>query len=273
MFCGFTLGAAMSGLRVKIKLNKGGHGILLEHLADVAKEAQKFLEQFGNDVRLGAGQWVAENFKNGSLSFDLVNPLEATPEPVIHQAYEALTHITDVKTNPDNLGFGLSKGTLLQYAKLAIPLEADQAVEIGLYNGSKRPKIRKLTKLRAVTIQKQIVREVRHFGAIQGKITAFFSGSCGLWVQDLLTNQRVICKFQSSQYDKVAKILRDRDAIVQVEGWFTTNQLGEKTDMEVEIIDKCPEYRDGDLEKFFGIDPDFTGSLSTDEYIDKIRAW
>ena len=263
----------MSGLRVKIKLNKGGHGILLEHLADVAKEAQKFLEQFGNDVKLGDGQWVAENFKNGSLSFDLVNPLQSTPEPVIHHAYEALKHVTDIKTNPDNLGFGLNKSTLLQYAKMAIPLEADQAVELGLYNGSNRPKIRKLTKLRAVTIQKQIVRPIRHYGAIQGKITAFFSGSCGLWVHDLLSDQRVVCSFHQDKYDHVAKLLRDRNAIVQIEGWFTTNQLGEQTAMEIEIIEKCPEYRDGDLDKFFGIDPDFTGQLTTEEYIEKIRAW
>jgi hypothetical protein len=263
----------MSGLRIKIKLNKGGRGILLQHLADVAKEAQKFLEQFGSDVHLEEGQWVAENFKNGSLSFDLINPLENTPEPVIHQAYEALKHITDVKTNPDNLGFGLRQSTLFQYAKMAIPLDADEAVELGLYNGSKRPKVRKLTKLRAVTIQKQIVRPLRHYGAIQGKITAFFSGSCGLWVHDLLANQRVVCNFQQDQYDKIAKLLRDRDAIVQVEGWFTTNQLGEQTAMVIETIDKCPEYREGDLEKFFGSDPDFTGGLTTEEYIDKIRTW
>lgn len=32
-----------------------------------------------------------------------------------------------------------------------------------------------------------------------------------------------------------------------------------------------PEYREGDLEKFFGCDPDFTGGLSTEEYIDRIR--
>ena len=32
-----------------------------------------------------------------------------------------------------------------------------------------------------------------------------------------------------------------------------------------------PEYREGDLEAFIGCDPNFTGKLSTEEYIDKIR--
>src|SRR5262249_2925980 len=154
-----------------------------------------------------------------------------------------------------------------------IPLDADEALELGLYNGSGRPKKRRLTKLRAVAVQKQIVHPLRHYGAVQGRITAFFSGSCGLWVHDLLTSQRVVCSFQQDQYDKVATLLKDRDAVVQVEGWFTTNQLGDQATMEIETIEKCTEYQEGDLEKFFGSDPDFTGRLTTEEYIDKIRAW
>jgi hypothetical protein len=30
-------------------------------------------------------------------------------------------------------------------------------------------------------------------------------------------------------------------------------------------------YQEGDLEKFFGVDPDFTGAESTSDYIDRIR--
>lgn len=32
-----------------------------------------------------------------------------------------------------------------------------------------------------------------------------------------------------------------------------------------------PEYREGDLEKYFGADPDFTGGLSTEEYLNRVR--
>jgi hypothetical protein len=32
-----------------------------------------------------------------------------------------------------------------------------------------------------------------------------------------------------------------------------------------------PEYQEGDIEKFFGCDPDFTGELTTEEFIDQIR--
>ena len=31
------------------------------------------------------------------------------------------------------------------------------------------------------------------------------------------------------------------------------------------------EYQEGDLEKFFGIDPDFTGDMSTEDYLDNLR--
>lgn len=32
------------------------------------------------------------------------------------------------------------------------------------------------------------------------------------------------------------------------------------------------EYQEGDLEKFFGIDPDFTGGMSTEDYVDYVRS-
>lgn len=31
------------------------------------------------------------------------------------------------------------------------------------------------------------------------------------------------------------------------------------------------EYREGDLQKFFGVDPDFTGDLSTEQHLDRVR--
>lgn len=262
----------MSELRVKIKLNKGRHGIPLQKLADVAKETEKFLEDFGHDLHLGNGEWLAEKFKNGSLSFDLVNPVPDLPEPVIHQAYEALKHVTDIKTSPESLAFGVRKSTLLQFAKIALPLSDDDSVEFGIYNSSSRPKIRTLTKRRAITIQKKISQTMRQYGAIRGRIIALFNSSCKLWVQDILTGEQITCIFEPQIYSNVMQIMRTRDAIVTVEGWSTVNQLGKVSEIKVSSIEKAPEYQEGDLEKFFGLLPDFTGELTTEDYIDLVRA-
>lgn len=35
--------------------------------------------------------------------------------------------------------------------------------------------------------------------------------------------------------------------------------------------DENVEYQEGDLEKFCGIDPDFTGDKTTEDYVDSIR--
>lgn len=37
------------------------------------------------------------------------------------------------------------------------------------------------------------------------------------------------------------------------------------------VAQPAAEYREGDLEKFFGIDPDFTGGMATDDYVDELR--
>ena len=60
----------MSDLKVKLELNRGRVGVPLERLAKVAEEARKFLDMFADDVELGDGEWIAQQFTNGSVSFD-----------------------------------------------------------------------------------------------------------------------------------------------------------------------------------------------------------
>jgi len=64
--------------------------------------------------------------------------------------------------------------------------------------------------------------------------------------------------------------LETKDAVVNVEGWIK-RKPGELDHLKIEIIDPSAEYREGDLEKFFGIDPDFTGDMSTEEYLNDLR--
>src|SRR3989442_15964787 len=96
------LGDDMAELRVKIGLNKGRHGIPIHKLADVAAEAEKFFKMFAADVRLGKGEWIADNFENGSVEFDINYVGEAT-SAAITTGQKALSHLTDIKTTPDDL--------------------------------------------------------------------------------------------------------------------------------------------------------------------------
>lgn len=259
----------MSQLRVKIELNKGRHGIPLHRLVEVAKEAEKFFEMFADDMHLSKGEWIAENFQNGSLGYD-VNFVGEITEPVITTARKALKHITDPQTTPDDLSFGIRKETFLQLAKIASPIEADDLIGIGLYNGQPEPEMRELSKQRSLDIERQIVQTVVQYGGLQGVITALFKGSFILWIVELSTGTRVSCNFPPHMYNKVWELLKARDAIVKVEGWIT-HKRGEIAHLDILSISEAAEYQEGDLEKFFGCDPHFTGNLNTAEYIDDLR--
>ncbi|MBS1810224.1 MAG: hypothetical protein JST84_18830 [Acidobacteria bacterium] len=256
----------MSQLKLKIVLNKGREGIQLGKLAKLADEIQKFLELFSNDLRLVEGEWIADDFHNGSVAF-APTYIGKADESLILTGQKALDHITNPKTVADSLRFGLTQNTFLQYAKIALPLTEDDFVTIGVYNGKPRPKIRRLSKQRALEIERQIVQTVRQYGGFQGKITALFKSSNLIWVVDSLTGQKISCHFTPDRYGHIVQLLQARDAIVNVEGWLKIIN-GQVEYLDIQTIRESPELRPDDLDKFFGCDPSFTGNLSTEEYLD-----
>jgi len=260
----------MAQLRVKIELNKGRHGIPIHKLAQVAEEAEKFFQMFAEDLGLKKGEWIADNFTNGSLSFD-TNYVGTAPDPLILTSQKAFDLITDPSTSPDDLKYGISKKTFLQFARMAAPVDADDSVHIGLYNGQPdMPKMRELTKQRFIEIEKEIIQTIEQYGGVQGIITALFKDSNTFWIRELSTGNIVSCIFPLSMYTLVWKMLESKDAVVNVEGWkIVTN--GRVEHLKVTTITPSPEYQEGDLEQFFGCDTNFTGNLSTEEYIDDLR--
>jgi hypothetical protein len=260
----------MSLLRIKLTLNKGRQGIAIEKLVDIAKEAERFLEYFSKDMQLNRSDWIAENFKNGSVAFDVLYAGEA-PDAVVLNSTKALKQIANPRTDVDDLSYGISKETFLQFAKIASPVEVDDAVGVGLYNGSNRPKTFMLTKQRYIQIEKQVLQRVEQYGGFQGTITALFKGAQStLWITEKLSNKRVVCTYPPAYYKKIVKLLEDRDCLVNVEGWMTIVN-GEIEKLSIKILEPLETYRDGDIEKLFGSDPDFTGELSNEQFLEVIR--
>lgn len=259
----------MSELKIKLEVNKGRHGIPLKRLVRVADEARKFLEMFAKDVGLGEGEWIAERFKNGSAIYDNTFVGEATSRSLAI-AQKALEHITDPNRTPDDLAFGIRRETFFQYGRMAAPLPTDDVLYIGLYNGRRRPKMRPLSKERFLEIERSVVERATHYGGLQGVITALFKGANTIWVRDLSTGYKIVCEFKPDEYDHIWELLGPKDAVVNVEGWIT-NKPGEDSHLKIETITPSADYREGDLERLFGIDPDFTGDMSTEEYLDDLR--
>jgi hypothetical protein len=260
----------MAKFRVRIELNKGRHGVPIHRLAKVAEEAEKFFQMFAADLGLTKGDWIADNFTDGSVGFD-TNYVGAAPDTIILTSQKAFKQLTDPQTSPDDLKYGVSKGTFLQFAKMAFPVDADDFVNLGVYNGqSEQPEMRELTKQRALEIEKEIVQTAVQYGGVQGIITALFKESNTFWIRELSTGKKLSCLFPNNLYNLVWNALKDKDAVVNVEGWKTI--IGGKVEhLKATNITPAAEYLEDDLERFFGCDPNFTGNQSTEQFIDDLR--
>lgn len=259
----------MAQFRIKLELNKGRHGIPLQRLAQIAKETEKFLEMFSQDVKLEKNGWIADNFENGSLMYD-VNYIGESASHSMSIAHKAFEKIIDNDTTPDDLDFGIRKETFWQFAQIANHIEADDYIGIGLYKGEDVSEIKELSKERSLEIERQIAQRVVEFGGVQGEITALIKASNHLWINDFATNNRVICTFRGEMYSQVWQLLKSQDTVVNIEGWITKDN-GKITNFVIEKISPAVVYQEGDLERLFGCDPNFTGELSTEEYMTKLR--
>jgi hypothetical protein len=91
-----------------------------------------------------------------------------------------------------------------------------------------------------------------------------------MWIRELSTGERVSCKFPPSKYNEVIALLKAKDAVVNVEGWITRTN-GVIDHLKIETMKEAAEYQEGDIDRFFGSDPHFTGTKSTEDYLEDLR--
>ncbi len=260
----------MAELKLKVALNKGREGINLGKFAAIAERIQKFLDSFSADLKLEEGAWIAEGFRDGCVSFTNWHVGKASDE-AIKSGQEALDQITNPKTAITDLNYGLTERTFYEFAQTAATLAEDDFITYGIYKDeSPRPKLRKLSKIRANAIEKQIVRTSRRYGGVRGRVSALFQKSNKIHVTDSISGKEIICIFSDDKYGEIIRALIARSAVVNIEGWMKVVN-GEVEHVEIAKIRVMPKLRDGDIDAFFGCDPDFTGKMSTEEYLDHLR--
>lgn len=257
----------MSDIKLRIILNKGRRGILMQRLSKIAEEAEKFLESFSIDLDLDKSKWIADSFKNGSLSFTANYVGNAEPIQA-KRASKALARIVDPNVKPAELNGDLSNHTYVQFAKIASAIGADDFIGLGVPNDKGKFTVKKFTKERANDIEREMSQVSEEFVGIQGTITALFKeGTC--WLKDYLSGERFVCHYRQSQYRDIWRLLEDRERLADIEGWAITKDG--RTEIKIESIHSSVEYHEGDIDKFFGSAPSFTGGKSTTEYLDSIR--
>lgn len=261
---------AMADVRLKILLNKGREGIPMHKFAEFAKEIDSFLRMLCTDLQIEKAEWVVEKFKNGSV--ELIPRLSVTTEEQQAQGMIALERITNPKTTVETLPKYVRRETFGQYARVIKPGDTDEVVQVSVYTEKGTISRRILNKKRAVVIEKQVRQRINKYCGFKGTISAFYPGSRKFHLTEKGAAKTVNCIFfKDDMYARVIKVLQKQNVLLNVEGWLRQELTDDSAYLYVEHLSELPVYQKGDLEKFFGCDPDFTGDLSTEEYLDKMR--
>jgi hypothetical protein len=262
----------MADLRIPIILNKGRRGIPLQKLARVSYELQQFLGLLGEDLQIEMGTgWLGTDFSNGSLEFtaEKVEPVEERKARAFKQAFR---HV--VKRRPDAR---VRPSTIRQFAKIAEPMDAGEAVEFGLPKSDtdEQDEWCALTKQEALLIASEVQAVVRSHGGVQGVIHSVFFGASPAHFQlrELSTGDLIKCVYKSGkQYDELTAVLKQRNAVVHVFGTIRTDFVNRQIEeLRVDKIELADSFSKEDFDRFVGSAPGLLGDQTLQEFIDDVR--
>jgi hypothetical protein len=259
----------MEKIKFRISLNKGREGVSLNKLGDIANETERFLKSLCEDMEIPKGEWIANNFDNGSVNYDhmLVGKYDTADVDRFNKGFLYVTSL-DPKSGKAN---GLvSNETISRFAAIARPIDADEHIEFGIYTdeGGDTPKEWKvLTKDRANDIAKLVQKFVEYHGTIYGAINALFKGNDPHFtLRDIINDQLIRCDYGDALYGDIVTALKRRDSMVFVYGEIKANMFSKKIEEMTAIkIKAAPALTDQEYKDFFGCVPDMTDDCVNDE--------
>jgi len=248
----------------------------LGKLAGVCAETVKFLDMLVADLQLldGSPTWLAEQFENSSVNYDCRLAAELN-EANAEIGRRALRIIMGETLDEPDLSFRIRPETRRQYFRIAAPIDPDEKVRFGVYgDGQEKPDIwYELTRREELLVSGGIISRGA-YGEVQGVVNAFFKEGKRphLRVRELSTKQFVKCFFRPDMYQAAVELLADRDAVVFVEGFIREDaETGETREIEVNDFRLASAFSKEEFDKYLGSLPDYTGDMTTEEYVENIR--
>lgn len=268
----------MSTLRVRFKLNPGRTGVAFGKLSKQTENIELFLRSLASDLGQSDGPnlWLAKDFREGSLVETAEFQAVVTPEVQenFDEAVKVLSKYygTNKKVAPPSY---VRPATVARFGALAHALDADEKIGIAVFdsNGKQKPWVL-VDKLQLERIAKSIEPEVQYVGAVMGATYEWNKGAKPPYIiiREINTNELVKCSYARADYAKVAALFKDENAVVTVQGLTTYNRISGKSEITMaHAFDVAPNFSTEDFESFFGADPNFTGELSTEEFIRRAR--
>jgi len=262
--------------KIRVTIGEGRRGILLENLGNISKETAKFLEDLGEDLAVPGGHdWVADNFADGSVIFDLENPSVEEADADLWR--RGLRSVMARDLSDDLMNVRIKQQTRQQFLQIAKALPPEDKIQFALYSNSDasgaevfefKPEI-------AVQLEAEKPQSYQYYGDIQGIIHAFYKETKrpSFVVRELSTRDLVHCYFTHEMYRDAVEVLKDEDAVITVEGFVTEDSnSGKVTEIEVSHFTQCPKFDLQTFERMIGAFPKaLTGGEDAAKLLDDFR--
>ena len=267
----------MTRIRVRFELNRGRTGAPLSKLGDISKQAERFLKALANDLAIDAkaGEWLAVNFKNGSVSYDaeFQGEISGAEADAFNRGLEFLA---EFDPGSEGTNGSVTQATVLEFARLGSIIDPDEVIGLGIYGrGRTKPKMRLISYARTAEMRSEIETPILAYGSVQGIIHSLTKEVARPYfrIRELATGALVNCYYPGRLYDAVARALQQRTNVLHVDGQMKFDRTNRSiTELVVERIETAKMLSPGEFEEFFGSCPGFTGDLTTEEWIDALRA-
>lgn len=261
----------MARIKVRFSINKGRHGAPMAKLGRISEQAEKFLRSLAADCDIATrpGEWLAANFKNGSVEYDaeLPDDMNAGVVQIFSRCIEALA---DYDPETEGLNLGVSSTTALEYARIGSLIDPDELVGIGIYpaRGGK-PKWRNITYSATSAIRRQIETPIPAHGAAQGILHAWFKEARepNFQLRELATDALIRVLYPPTMYQAVADAVRERTTMLMVSGNMLFDRATRQaTELRADRIQKIRMLSTAEFEEFFGSAPEFESDDALETY-------
>jgi hypothetical protein len=267
----------MARLRVRLVFNPGRVGSPMDKLGEFSSQTERFLRALSLDLGIGTkkGEWLARNFGNGSVEFDGELPT-AIPDAAAARGREALAMISgEHPLDACNKGL-VGYTTIAEFARIGRILDPDEKFFLGLYqDGESQPSDwREIDYRKTAEIRRLLDAPLTSYGSVQGTVHAWHTGARPSFfqVRELAGGALVRCVYKGDLYGRVHQATRVPNTVIHVYGdirWDrATNAIIE---MEATDLDLAEPLSEAQFQHLFGSMPDFTGIMSTADYIDWLR--
>lgn len=267
----------MARLKLRIRFNPGRTGAPMDRLGEFATQTEKFLRSLAADLGVVSkkGHWLATNFGNESVGFDS-EFADALQEAEAIKGVEALELILGEHTLSAIERGIVSYGTIAEFSRIGKSLSPDDHFMIGVYPSAEAdgPDWKKVTYRKTAELRQILDMPYRTTGSVQGLFHSWHQGAEEPFfnVRELSTGNLIHCEYAPDLYSKIHTATELKDTVVLVSGdirWDrATNLIVTLSTTDIEAVKPLLPH---EFETLSGSAPQFTGAMTTDEYISWIR--